>query len=88
MKRRLEVEKLARQRTKARSAKEEADRVARAVTGVNHIDIPAELAFIFSKLDGETTGVVCIVGFEVQTFYCELAFIQFTIKSLTSCFID
>ncbi|CAG0891503.1 unnamed protein product [Darwinula stevensoni] len=51
MKRRLEVEKLARQRTKARSAKEEADRVARAVTGVNHIDIPAELAFIFSKLD-------------------------------------
>jgi myosin-15 len=55
MKRRMEVERAAAEKAKARTAKsaqEEAERSARAVAGVNHLDIPAELAFIFSKLDG------------------------------------
>jgi myosin-15 len=55
MKRRLEAERAAAEKAKARSAKsaqEEAERSARAVAGVNTLDIPAELAFIFSKIDG------------------------------------
>lgn len=36
------------------AAQEERERAAKAVAvaGVNHLEIPAELAFIFSKLDG------------------------------------
>ncbi|XP_063236075.1 unconventional myosin-XV [Bacillus rossius redtenbacheri] len=51
LKRRAEVEKIARERAKARQQKEEVERASRAVAGVNHLEIPAELAFIFSKLD-------------------------------------
>ncbi|CAG2054867.1 unnamed protein product, partial [Timema podura] len=51
LKRRSEVEKIARERAKARQQKEEQERASRAVAGVNHLEIPAELAFIFSKLD-------------------------------------
>jgi myosin XV len=57
LKRRAEVEKMARERAKAREGKaqkEEQERASRAVAGVNHLEIPAELAFIFSKLDGES----------------------------------
>lgn len=53
MKRRAEVEKLARERAKAKAQREEQERASRAVAGVNHLEIPAELAFIFSKLDGK-----------------------------------
>ena len=53
MKRRAEVEKLARERAKVKAQKEEQERASRAVAGVNHLEIPAELAFIFSKLDGK-----------------------------------
>jgi hypothetical protein len=53
LKRRAEVEKLARERAKAKAQKEEQERTSRAVAGVNHLEIPAELAFIFSKLDGK-----------------------------------
>ncbi|XP_069684998.1 unconventional myosin-XV isoform X7 [Periplaneta americana] len=51
LKRRAEVEKLARERAKAKAQREEQERASRAVAGVNHLEIPAELAFIFSKLD-------------------------------------
>ncbi|GLH06473.1 Unconventional myosin IC [Gryllus bimaculatus] len=51
LKRRAEVEKIARERAKAKAQREEQERVSRAVAGVNHLEIPAELAFIFSKLD-------------------------------------
>jgi hypothetical protein len=47
------VEKLARERAKAKAQREEQERASRAVAGVNHLEIPAELAFIFSKLDGK-----------------------------------
>lgn len=52
LKRRSEVEKVARERAKAKAQREEQERASRAVAGVNHLEIPAELAFIFSKLDG------------------------------------
>ncbi|XP_065335143.1 unconventional myosin-XV isoform X4 [Cloeon dipterum] len=51
LKRRAEVEKMARERAKSKAHKEEQERTSRAVAGVNHLEIPAELAFIFSKLD-------------------------------------
>jgi myosin-15 len=54
------VEKLARERAKAKAQREEQERASRAVAGVNHLEIPAELAFIFSKLDGECWYFVCI----------------------------
>lgn len=44
----------ARERAKMKAQKEEQERASsRAVAGVNHLDIPAELAFILNKLDGE-----------------------------------
>lgn len=52
LKRRSEVEKVARERAKAKAQRDEQERTSRAVAGVNHLEIPAELAFIFSKLDG------------------------------------
>ncbi|XP_054281634.1 unconventional myosin-XV-like isoform X2 [Macrosteles quadrilineatus] len=42
---------MARERAKVKAQKEEQERASRAVAGVNHLDIPAELAFIFNKLD-------------------------------------
>ncbi|XP_046399408.1 unconventional myosin-XV isoform X2 [Ischnura elegans] len=51
LKRRAEVEKQARERAKAKQQREEQERASRAVAGVNHLEIPAELAFIFSKVD-------------------------------------
>jgi hypothetical protein len=53
LKRRSEVEKVARERAKAKAQRDEQERTSRAVAGVNHLEIPAELAFIFSKLDGK-----------------------------------
>ncbi|XP_049851037.1 unconventional myosin-XV isoform X4 [Schistocerca gregaria] len=51
LKRRAEVEKVARERARVKAQREEQERASRAVAGVNHLEIPAELAFIFSKLD-------------------------------------
>lgn len=51
LKRRLEAERLAQQRAKERAARESQRAAARA-TAVHHLEIPAELAFIFSKLEG------------------------------------
>lgn len=65
--RRVEAEKIAQERAKQRAAREaqlqaqaqKANATAKAAaktadnkTAVNHLEIPAELAFIFSKLDG------------------------------------
>ncbi|CAL4069628.1 unnamed protein product, partial [Meganyctiphanes norvegica] len=51
MKRRKKSEALARERSEREAIqnKEEQERVQRSVTGVNHLEIPAELAFILSK---------------------------------------
>lgn len=53
-KRRVEAEKLAQERARQRAAKEarEAQQRPQAKTSVHHLEIPAELAFIFSKLEG------------------------------------
>ncbi|XP_030752101.1 unconventional myosin-XV isoform X2 [Sitophilus oryzae] len=68
-KRRVEAERIAKERAKQRAAREaqlqaqaqKANATAKAAaarndskTAVNHLEIPAELAFIFSKLDGYT----------------------------------
>lgn len=51
LKRRAE---LARERARIKAQKEDQERTSRAVAGVNHLDIPAELAFIYNKLEGKT----------------------------------
>ncbi|CAB0035466.1 unnamed protein product [Trichogramma brassicae] len=50
---RAELERANRERAKAKQQREEQERATRAVAGVNHLEIPAELAFIYSKLDGK-----------------------------------
>ncbi|KAK3884845.1 hypothetical protein Pcinc_010904, partial [Petrolisthes cinctipes] len=52
MVRRRRVEEAARQRAEreAKQSRAEQERVQRSVAGVNHLEIPAELAFILSKL--------------------------------------
>lgn len=49
--RKREADRLALERAKERAARDQQERAARAVAGVNHLEIPAELAFIFTKLD-------------------------------------
>ncbi|XP_043471659.1 unconventional myosin-XV [Leptopilina heterotoma] len=51
MAKRAEIERASRERAKAKQQREEQERASRAVAGVNHLEIPAELAFIYSKLD-------------------------------------
>ena len=53
--RQLEAEKVALERAKekANRDRDEMERTSRAVAGINHLEIPAELAFIFSKLEGK-----------------------------------
>lgn len=53
MAKRAEMERASRERAKAKQQREEQERASRAVAGVNHLEIPAELAFIYSKLDGK-----------------------------------
>ncbi|XP_076680726.1 unconventional myosin 10A isoform X1 [Andrena cerasifolii] len=48
---RAEIERASKERAKAKQQREEQERTSRAVAGVNHLEIPAELAFIYSKLD-------------------------------------
>lgn len=52
MMKRAEIERASKERAKAKQQREEQERTSRAVAGVNHLEIPAELAFIYSKLDG------------------------------------
>lgn len=52
MVKRAEIERASKERAKAKQQREEQERTSRAVAGVNHLEIPAELAFIYSKLDG------------------------------------
>ena len=54
MKIRAETEKKARELARERAKKEEQEMErlqSRSVAGVNHLDVPAELAFVFSKLE-------------------------------------
>ncbi|XP_065213017.1 unconventional myosin-XV isoform X2 [Planococcus citri] len=48
LKRRAE---LARERARVKAQKEDQERTSRAIAGVNHLDVPAELAFVFNKLE-------------------------------------
>lgn len=67
---RAEMERASRERAKAKQQREEQERASRAVAGVNHLEIPAELAFIYSKLDGgcwsagfgASDGWTCFLG--------------------------
>lgn len=43
---------MAQEKNRLRAAQEEQERTAKAAAGFNHLEIPAELAFIYSKLDG------------------------------------
>lgn len=55
LKRRLEAERIAQERAKQRAAREKAEsQRAQQRSNVHHLEIPAELAFIFSKLEGYT----------------------------------
>jgi len=51
LRRRSEADKVVQEKIRVRAAQEEQDRVAKATAGFNHLEIPAELAFIYSKLD-------------------------------------
>ncbi|XP_076390888.1 unconventional myosin 10A isoform X2 [Megachile rotundata] len=51
MAKRAEIERASKERAKVKQQREEQERTSRAVAGVNHLEIPAELAFIYSKLD-------------------------------------
>ncbi|EFN63513.1 Myosin-XV [Camponotus floridanus] len=51
MTKRAEIERASKERAKAKQQREDQERTSRAVAGVNHLEIPAELAFIYSKLD-------------------------------------
>ncbi|XP_012225060.2 unconventional myosin-XV isoform X1 [Linepithema humile] len=51
MAKRAEIERASKERAKAKQQRDEQERTSRAVAGVNHLEIPAELAFIYSKLD-------------------------------------
>ena len=55
--RRRLAEQVAKQRAEREAAQNKADqeRVQRSVAGVNHLEIPAELAFILSKLGGKSS---------------------------------
>ena len=55
MAQRKKAEDAARQRAERQAAqsKKEQERVQRSVAGVNHLEIPAELAFVFSKCNGK-----------------------------------
>ena len=53
LERRTESEQALRKKQRQRTALEEQERVAKAILGFNHLEIPAELAFIYSKLEGE-----------------------------------
>lgn len=79
LKRRADVEKMARERAKSKAQKEEQERASRAVAGVNHLEIPAELAFIFSKLDGE------IFFHKPRTFLLKLGFVSLNLQTYISC---
>lgn len=60
MTKRAEIERASKERAKAKQQREEQERTSRAVAGVNHLEIPAELAFIYSKLDGAFRFFNCL----------------------------
>lgn len=55
LKRRAE---LARERARIKAQKEDQERTSRAVAGVNHLDIPADLAFVLNKLEGKPLIII------------------------------
>lgn len=65
MAKRAEIERASKERAKAKQQREEQERTSRAVAGVNHLEIPAELAFIYSKLDGIISKTIAFYRFLV-----------------------
>lgn len=70
MAKRAEIERASRERAKAKQQREEQERTSRAVAGVNHLEIPAELAFIYSKLDGKIFIILFIFYFLIKICAC------------------
>lgn len=60
MAKRAEIERASKERAKAKQQREEQEKTSRAVAGVNHLEIPAELAFIYSKLDGIVSQILTL----------------------------
>lgn len=60
---------MAKQRAEREAQQNKADqeRVQRSVAGVNHLEIPAELAFILSKLGSEYEAVQCVPKYLMDT---------------------
>lgn len=52
LERKKETDRIAREKAKERSSKDDKERASRTIGGVNHLEIPAELAFFLSKLEG------------------------------------
>lgn len=48
-----------------REQEEKEEKVSRAVAGVTHLDIPAELAFVFNKIEGN--HIIQLVPSRYQT---------------------
>lgn len=57
MEKKKEADRIASEKAKEKYVKEEHERISRAVAGVNHLEIPAELAFLISKLDGIISNI-------------------------------
>lgn len=66
-KRQMEADREAFERAKEKTAREELERT-RAVAGVNHLEIPAELAYILGKLDGNYS-IINRIGLILLLFY-------------------
>jgi len=52
LERKKQTDRIAKEKAREKSDKDEQDRVFRAVAGVNHLEIPADLAFLLTKLEG------------------------------------
>jgi hypothetical protein len=87
LKRRAEVEKLARERAKVKAQREEQERTSRAVAGVNHLEIPAELAFIFSKLDGMCCHGQIVINIFMNNYNMRMGQIELLFTMNTSMLV-
>lgn len=85
MTKRAEIERASKERAKAKQQREEQERTSRAVAGVNHLEIPAELAFIYSKLDGTFLSEEILRQCHGAHPNLQTCFIFFTSHSLDRC---
>lgn len=90
LRRRSEADKVVQEKIRVRAAQEEQDRVAKATAGFNHLEIPAELAFIYSKLDGmsQFNYIKKTFKFEMKRFKFLFRIIAFIKKHFTCLWAD